>query len=136
MLIVFSFLKIFNINQNKIYDFIINENCKKNDFYFSIKNNENLIYQLMTEIKKLSKKKKHKIVILIFPQKYDLEIKNKNYQKFFSKIKNKFNIIDFTEIFEKEDVDKLYLPGRYGGHLTAYGNKIVAKTLIERGIIN
>ena len=45
-------------------------------------------------------------------------------------------IIDFTEIFEKEDVDKLYLPGRYGGHLTAYGNKIVAKTLIERGIIN
>ncbi len=136
MLIFFSFLKILNINQNKLYDFIINENCKKNDDYFSKKKNENLIYQLMTEIKNISKKKKHKIVILVFPQKYDLKIKNKNYQKFFSKIKNRFNIIDFTEIFEKEDVNKLYLPGRYGGHLTAYGNKIVAKTLIERGIIN
>ncbi len=133
-LIIFSFLKIFYINQNKIYDFIINENCKKNDFYFTKKNYENLIFQLIAEIKKISKIKKHKIVILIFPQKYDLKIKNKYYQKFFSKIKNKFNVIDFTEVFEKEDPDKLYLPGRYGGHLTAYGNKIVAKTLVKKGL--
>ena len=57
-LILFSFLKILNINQNKIYDFIINTNCKKNDYYFTKKNNTDLIYKLLLSIDKISKKKK------------------------------------------------------------------------------
>ena len=135
-LILFSFLKILNINQNKIYDFIINTNCKKNDYYFTKKNNTDLIYKLLLSIDRISKKKNHKLVFLIFPQKYDLSIKNKAYQKFFQRMKNKFNVIDFTEIFLKDDVNKLYLEGKYGGHLTSYGNKVVAKTILKKRLIN
>jgi hypothetical protein len=134
-LIAFSFLKIFDMEKNKIYDLIINQNCKKNDFYYSKKENKDLIYKILKKFSVQSKKKKHKIIFLVFPQKYDLLIPQKKYQNFFLKMNKKFNVIDFTEIFQKEDIDKLYLPGRYGGHLTSYGNKIVAKTLIHKRLI-
>ena len=50
------------------------------------------------------------------------------------KLKKKFNIIDFTDIFIGKDANRIYLPGEYGGHLTKYGNKLVAKTIIKKRI--
>lgn len=131
-LLYFSILKILNLNSNKLYEFIIKENCFKNDYYFSKKKNQKLIHGIMSKISNVSKKRKHEIFFLIFPQKYDLLIKNRNYEKFFKNVKNKFNVIDFTQIFQKIDADKIYLPGKYGSHLTAYGNKIVAKTILNK----
>ena len=86
----------------------------------------------MSKLSDVSKKRKHEIFFLIFPQKYDLLIKNRNYENFFKNVKDKFNIIDFTQIFQKIDSDKIYLSGKYGSHLTAYGNKIVAKTILNK----
>ena len=59
-------------------------------------------------------------------------ISKKNYQKFFSKLKKEFNIIDLTKIFQKSKLSKIYLPDQYGGHLSPYGNYIVAKALIKK----
>ena len=134
-LFFFSYLKVFRINDEKIWNFIINLNCKKNDFYYTKNENKKLINKIFLKFLEKSKKNNHKIVFLVFPQKYDLSITQKKYKKFFLKIKNKFNIIDFTEIFEKNDINKIYLPAKYGGHLTPYGNKIVAKTLLNKGLI-
>ena len=133
-LIFFSFLKITKINENKIHDFIIKENCIKNDFYFKKKRYYEIIESLMNKIKNLSKKRGHQITFLIFPQKYDLDIEEKNYHKFFLKLENSFDIIDFTKIFTntKKNLKNIYLPGKYGAHLTSYGNKIVAKTIIKK----
>ena len=89
----------------------------------------------MTKINKKSKERGQKIVFLIFPQKYDLSLKNKNYIKFFKDNKKSFNLIDFTDIFEKKNIDKIYLPDKYGGHLTPYGNKIVADTILKGGFV-
>ena len=89
----------------------------------------------MLKIIKNSKNQNHKLYFLIFPQKHDLLLKKKNYKKFFSSLKKNFNIIDFTEIFEKYDKDKIYLPDQYGGHLSAYGNKIVARILLKKNLI-
>ena len=114
---------------------IIKKNSVKNDIYFSSKRNNQLIKKLMIKINQVAKTRKQKITFLVFPQKHDLNLKNKNYHKFFLSLKKELNIIDFTNIFEIEDKDKIYLPGKYGGHLTAYGNKIVAKTIIEKGIL-
>ena len=134
-LIFYSILKILNLNHNKIIELIIKKNSVKNDIYFSSKKNNQLIKKLMIKINQVAKTRKQKITFLVFPQKHDLNLKNKNYHKFFLNLKKELNIIDFTNIFEIEDKDKIYLPGKYGGHLTAYGNKIVAKTIIEKGIL-
>lgn len=130
-LFYYSALKNLKINNNKIYEFIIENNCKTNDDYYLNKKNRLLIREIMFEFLKLSKKKKHKISFLIFPQKYDLLLEKKNYHNFFSELKKNFNIIDFTEIFEKDDINKIYLSAQYGGHLSSYGNKIVANTLAK-----
>jgi len=131
-LFYYSALKILNINNNKIYEFIIKNNCVANDSYYLNRRNKQLIKKIMLKIIEKSKNKKHKTFFLIFPQKYDLLLKKRNYHNFFSILKKNFNIIDFTEIFEKYDIDKIYLPDQYGAHLSAYGNKIVANTLSEK----
>ena len=79
-LIFYLLLKILNLNKNRIHDFIIRENCKKNDIYFNLKKNNEIILKLMNLIKKESKRRKQKVVFLIFPQKYDLEIEKNNYK--------------------------------------------------------
>lgn len=134
-LLYYSFLKISNINKNKIYEFVIKENCSKNDDYFLERKNKLLIKKLMLKIKKISKSRNQKIFFLIFPQKHDLALTQKNYKKFFMTLNNKFKIIDFTKIFENNDINKLYLPDQYGGHLTPYGNKVVAESLIKKKFI-
>ena len=134
-LIFYSILKILNLNNNKIYELVIRENCIKNDIYFGLKKNNRIIKEIMTKINKKSKERGQKIVFLIFPQKYDLSLKNKNYHKFFKDNKKSFNLIDFTDIFEKKNIDKIYLPDKYGGHLTPYGNKIVADTILKGGFV-
>ncbi|MDC3135883.1 hypothetical protein OA433_02395, partial [Candidatus Pelagibacter sp.] len=84
------------------------------------------------KIKKVSKSRKQKVFFLIFPQKHDLSLNKKNYKKFFIMLNKEFKIIDFTKIFENDDINKIYLPDQYGGHLTPYGNKVVAESLIKK----
>lgn len=131
-LLYFSILKISNINKNKIFEYIIKENCSKNDDYFLERKNKLLIKRLMLKIKKVSKSRKQKVFFLIFPQKHDLSLNKKNYKKFFIMLNKEFKIIDFTKIFENDDINKIYLPDQYGGHLTPYGNKVVAESLIKK----
>ena len=134
-LIFYSILRISNFNKNKIYEFIIKENCIKNDNYFNSKKKNEIIKKLMFKINKKSKERGQKIVFLIFPQKHDLNLKKKNYHKFFLNQKKMFNVIDFTETFKKKSSSEIYLPDQYGGHLTAYGNKIVAETILKKGYV-
>ncbi len=131
-LLFYSLLKIFGINKNKIYEFIIKENCFKNDDYFLEKKNKVLIKKLMLKIKKISKSRNQKIYFIIFPQKHDLSLSKRNYQNFFLMLNKEFKIIDLTKIFENKDINKIYLPDQYGGHLSPYGNKVVADTLIKK----
>ena len=131
-LLYFSILKISKINKNKIFEYIIKENCIKNDDYFLEKKNKLLIKKLMLKIKKVSKSRRQKVFFLIFPQKHDLSLDKKNYKKFFIMLSKEFKIIDFTKIFENDDINKIYLPDQYGGHLTPYGNKVVAESLIKK----
>ncbi len=134
-LIFYSILKILNLDNNKIHELVIKKNCIENDIYFSSKKKNIIIKKLMIKINKESKKRGQKIIFLIFPQKHDLFLKKKNYYKFFKNNKKLFKVIDFTNIFEKKNVDKIYLPDKYGGHLTPYGNKIVSETILKKGFI-
>lgn len=131
-LLFYSVLKILSINENKIHGLIMKRNCLKNDVYFLNNNNKLMIKKLMFKIKKISKNRNQKIYFIIFPQKYDLLLRKKNYHNFFINLKKEFNIIDLTKIFQKSKLSKIYLPDQYGGHLSPYGNYIVAKALIKK----
>ena len=50
-----------------------------------------------------------------------------NHVAFFKKINKKnSNVIDMTEIFKNKKIQDLYIEDSYGGHLSEYGNSLVA----------
>ena len=52
------------------------------------------------------------------------------YCSFFNSIKD-IKIIDLTNFLSKKNIKKIYLDEEHGGHLTAYGNRVVTKKIQE-----
>ena len=94
-----------------------------------------LLEKLIIEYSKKIQLEGKKFVLLIVPQKYDLEfkkVKKNNYEFFFSKLSKKINILDLTDdFFSKENFKDLYLDDKYSGHLSRYGNKFVSAQLFK-----
>jgi len=97
-----------------------------------LKKNQKLINALFEKFSIISKKRKQKLIFLIFPQRNDILNKNDQYHNFFENLKKKYDIIDFTKYFIDENINKLYLEPEYGSHLTNYGNKLVAKIILKK----
>ena len=86
---------------------------------------------LISRFKNNTKKRNSIPIIIIFPQKKDIELfrKNQNYYcSFFNSIKD-LKIIDLTKFLSNKNIEKIYLDEEHGGHLTAYGNRIVTKKI-------
>jgi hypothetical protein len=124
----FSILNVIKINENKVYNFIIEKNVRENDYLYLNKVKTNLLKKIIYNFKKVSIKRNHNITFVIFPQKSDFLSQNKNYIDFYKELKN-IKIINMYNHFKNKDLNKIYLDDKYGGHLTKYGNEIVAKAL-------
>ena len=86
---------------------------------------------LISRFKNNTKKRNSIPIIIIFPQKKDIELfrKNQNYYcSFFNSIKD-LKIIDLTKFLSNKNIEKIYLDEEHGGHLTAYGHRIVTKKI-------
>tara|TARA_B100000963_G_scaffold359359_1_gene386483 strand:- start:451 stop:1644 length:1194 start_codon:yes stop_codon:yes gene_type:complete len=122
--------------KQKIIDYQFSLIMKKNLSYshnLYLENySQKLLEKLLSSIYKLGKKRKHKIIFINLPQLFDLKLKSHvMYKKFYKRMNESYNIIDFTEIFKKYNYSKLYDNDVYGGHLSNFGNKIVAKELLK-----
>ena len=131
-LLYYSICSLILSNKNQLYDFIQKINCVENDELFKLKKNQKLINALFEKFSIISKKRKQKLIFLIFPQRNDILNKNDQYHNFFENLKKKYDIIDFTKYFIDENINKLYLEPEYGSHLTNYGNKLVAKIILKK----
>lgn len=144
-----SFFRNFNFNYKlflKIFIFLLSRQNDKKKFLFPLyyqnnietanklyaeKENTKLFRLLIKRFKDNSEKRNSIPVIIIFPQKKDIELfkKRKNYySSFFNSIKD-IKIIDLTKFLSKKNIKKIYFNDEYGGHLTAYGNRIVVKKI-------
>ena len=102
---------------------------------FLCKIKTNLIENILKKLKKECKKKKSDLIIVVFPQLYDLKFHSrKNYSNFFEEIakKNNLNIIDLTYELERRDYRKFYLNDKFGGHFNKMGNKLVSDLIYIR----
>jgi hypothetical protein len=124
----FSILNILKINENKVYNFIIKKNVRESDFLYLNKAKVSLLKKIIYKFKKISIKRKHNIIFVVFPQKSDFTNQNRNYIKLYKQLKN-IRIINMNHYFINKDINKIYLDDKYGGHLTKYGNAIVARAL-------
>tara|TARA_A100001015_G_scaffold316356_1_gene430423 strand:- start:257 stop:1447 length:1191 start_codon:yes stop_codon:yes gene_type:complete len=146
---ILSFLRNFNFNCKLFIKFIFMLLKKQKDkkkylfpLYYSNniefanhlyldKKSTNLFRLLINRFIKSTKKKNSIPIIIIFPQKADIDLyrkKKNNYCNFFNSIKN-ITIIDLTKFLSKQNIQRIFLDPEHGGHLTVYGNKIVAKQI-------
>lgn len=146
---VISFFRNFNFNCKlfiKILFFSINNEKDKKKYLFPLYYSNNIegankLYKdkqstilfklLINRFKKNTRNKNSIPVIIIFPQKRDIELfrQRKNYYcSFFDSIKD-IKIIDLTIFLSKKNINKIYLDEEHGGHLTAYGNRVVTKKI-------
>ena len=114
---------------------VIKRNIKEADLFYNSPNFYLLLEKLIIQYSKKIQLEGKKFVLLIVPQKYDLEfkkVKKNNYEFFFSKLSKKINILDLTDdFFSKKNFKDLYLDDKYAGHLSRYGNKFVSAQLFK-----
>ena len=146
---IISFFRNFNFNCKlfiKIIFFLLSKKKNKKEFLFPLyylnniegannlylEKSSTMLFRLLIKRFLDNAKKRNSIpVIIIFPQKRDIELfkRGKNYYcKFFNSIKD-IKIINLTEFLSKKNIKRIYFNDEYGGHLTAYGNRIVAKKI-------
>ena len=90
-----------------------------------------LLSKLIIKFIEISKKKKHYPILIIFPQLIDIKLKKTNhyYINYFNSLKTKIDVIDLTNEFKGKDLKKMFINDKYGGHLSKFGNKFVAKII-------
>ena len=133
---LFARIFLFSLNNQKnkkkyLFPLYYSNNIElANDLYLDNKSTD-LFRLLIKRYKNITKKNNSIPVIIIFPQKVDIDLfkKNKNnYCSFFNSIKN-IKIIDLTKFLSNKNTQKIYLDAEHGGHLTTYGNRIVAEKI-------
>jgi len=130
------FLFFFSKHKDKkkyLFPLYYSNNIESANRLYANKESTNLFNLLIKRFKNNSRKKNSIPVIIIFPQKRDIELyrKKKNYYcSFFNSIKD-IKIIDLTNFLSKKSIQKIYLDEEHGGHLTPYGNRVVTKKIQE-----
>ncbi|EDZ59915.1 hypothetical protein PB7211_238 [Candidatus Pelagibacter sp. HTCC7211] len=116
-----------------LFPLYYSNNIESANRLYTDKKSIKLFSLLIKRFKNISRKKNSVPIIIIFPQRRDIELyrKKKNYYcSFFNSIKD-IKIIDLTNFLSKKNIKKIYLDEEHGGHLTAYGNRVVTKKIQE-----
>lgn len=100
-----------------------------------------LSYELLSEIIKRFKDgataRGHIPILLVMPQKLDLETVKEGdfpYTSFYEKMAAILDVIDISSSMRNQDTSALYIEDLYGGHYSAQGNQVVANK-IEQYVI-
>lgn len=91
-----------------------------------------LLHKILLDFVQLAESRGHLPLILVIPQLLDFyEDKSKPlpYSRFFDKLSREMNVIDMADLFRGQPIQDIYIDDRYGGHLSAEGNDLVAETV-------
>ena len=125
------FIKTTNFH-NKLFNRVVKQNLKESQILYKEHKSTELLKKLINYYETICKEKKLKPIILIMPQLHDLKSTRMNHSKFFLNLKTKSTIIDMTNIFKSHKIKKLYIDDFYGGHLSFFANKLVAKAIYSK----
>ncbi len=125
--------QLYNKIQNAIFYSIIERNVKEAHSLYRENYSKKLLTKLINKFKKISYKRKHIPLIIIFPQPQDINLKSSiYYKKFFKNLSKKIEILDLSDFFSKKNYKKYFLNDKYGGHLNKRGNVFVSKIISKQ----
>lgn len=91
-----------------------------------------LLSAILQRFKKEAQRRGHIPLVVVMPQLLDLKLNKTNiapYRDYFSELTRQLAVIDLTEKFIDIGFEKLYVNDQYGGHLSVYGNCLVAEEI-------
>jgi len=93
-----------------------------------------LMLALVAECKKITNNSK--FLFCMTPQLQDIELLKKNgvyYDNFLKEASKITPVLDLTDVLiAQDDIGKCYVNDIYGGHLSDYGNKVIAQNISEK----
>ena len=122
--------QLFDKIQNSIFYSIIERNVKEAHYLYQENHSKKLLTKLIIKFKKISYKRKHIPLVIIFPQPQDINLKSSiYYKKYFKNLSKIIEVLDLSNFFSKKNYKKYFLNDKYGGHLNKRGNVFVSEII-------
>lgn len=140
-LLIYKFRKILGAESHRAFNASFQIIMQKNIATSHQMYSEPLSYKLLSEIIKRFKDgataRGHIPILLVMPQKLDLEKVKRGdfpYTSFYENMAGMVDVIDISSSMRNQNTSSLYVEDLYGGHYSAQGNQVVANK-IEQYVI-
>lgn len=129
-------LRVLGISSNRIenlpFTLVMKNNLRDAYKLYGDSKSTTLLSAILLRFKEEAQRRGHIPLVVVMPQLLDLKL-NKNkvapYQSYFSELARQLPVLDLTDNFINDGFEKLYINDQYGGHLSADGNRLVAKEI-------
>lgn len=114
------------------FNIIMKQNIKASHKMYADPMNCRLLAEIIKRFRDSATARGHAPVLLIMPQRLDLErVKEGSfpYTSFFEKMAEIVDVIDLSTTIRKQDTSAMYVEDVYGGHYSVRGNQVVAETV-------
>jgi hypothetical protein len=91
-----------------------------------------LLTAILLRFKEQALQRGHCPLVVVTPQLLDLRLIKDDvvpYGEYYSDLRKHMNVMDLTKDFYSVDYENLYVNDQYGGHLSASGNRLVARKI-------
>lgn len=134
LILIKNLLKLIGISsswsESLPFTLVMKDNIRNTHKLYTDTESTELLNALLLRFKDLALSRGHIPLVLVMPQLLDLKLESQNnYQSFFQKVSSSISVIDVTNKFINQEIDKLYVNDQYGGHLSVYGNSLVAQEI-------
>jgi len=88
-----------------------------------------LLVAILERFARDARERGHDVLVCVIPQLFDLvEARGAetSYRPFYRDLAQRLPVVDATDALRAHPIASLYVHDRYGGHLSAFGNRVVA----------
>jgi hypothetical protein len=93
-----------------------------------------LLVAILERFARDARERGHDVLVCVIPQLFDLveaRSAETSYRPFYRDLARHLPVVDATDALRAHPIASLYVHDRYGGHLSAFGNRVVADVIAE-----
>jgi hypothetical protein len=122
-------------NKSRVFASVVKRNVDEALALYKEPSAKLLLSSILESFVTQTRRRGQKPLILVMPQLDDLRADSTSrnaYREFFASVSKTLPLLDMTEELQDGDIEALYVEDRYGGHFSALGNVLVAKSLATK----
>ena len=133
-----AFAKIAGISSPQIEGFpfsiVMRQNILDAHKMYGDSNSTALLVAILRRFVGEARRRGHRPIVVVMPQLLDMLLGGRRpaYCSFFESIDRTIPLLDLTAHLQSSDLKACYVNDQYGGHFSAFGNRLVADVLMRR----